>query len=147
MKPTPMRPAILALATLLGILSALLAGPAYLLASGRIDLETRWSEASRDPTGLAPDPAITPEAVVQIYGARAFNWRGAFGVHTWIAVKPADAPTYSVSEVIGWRVCRGPSALALRTRGAARQWVGHAPAPYADLPGAAGAAPTPPANP
>src|SRR3546814_15296916 len=127
MKPTPMRPAILALATLLGILSALLAGPAYLLASGRIDLETRWSEASRDPTGLAPDPAITPEAVVQIYGARAFNWRGAFGVHTWIAVKPADAPTYSVYEVIGWRVWRGQSALAVSKIGRASCWVGVCP--------------------
>jgi hypothetical protein len=30
----------------------------------------------------------TREAVVQVYSARAVSWRGWFGVHTWIAVKP-----------------------------------------------------------
>ena len=30
-----------------------------------------WYEARRDPTGLAPDPAGTPEAVVQVYAARS----------------------------------------------------------------------------
>ena len=35
-----------------------------------------WYEARRDPTGLAPDPAGTPEAVVQVYAARAVWWRG-----------------------------------------------------------------------
>jgi hypothetical protein len=47
-----------------------------------------WYEARRDPTGLAPDPATTPEAVVQVYAARAVSWRGVFSVRTWIAVKP-----------------------------------------------------------
>jgi hypothetical protein len=35
-----------------------------------------WYEARRDPTGLAPDPAGTPEAVVQVYAAGAVSWRG-----------------------------------------------------------------------
>ena len=47
-----------------------------------------WYEARRDPTGLAPDPATTPQAVIQVYAARAVSWRGIFSVHTWIAVKP-----------------------------------------------------------
>ena len=47
-----------------------------------------WYEARRDPTCLAPDPAATPEAVVQVYAARAVSWRGVLAVHTWIAVKP-----------------------------------------------------------
>ena len=46
-----------------------------------------WWEASRDSAGLAPDPEVVHEAVVQVYAARAFSWRGAFGVHTWISVK------------------------------------------------------------
>ena len=41
-----------------------------------------WWEASRESSGQAPDPAVTREAVVQVYGARAFSWQGAFGVHT-----------------------------------------------------------------
>ena len=36
-----------------------------------------------------------PDAVVQVYGARAYNWRGAFGIHTWIATKRPDADHYS----------------------------------------------------
>ena len=29
-----------------------------------------WRTSSREPAGLAPDPATTPEAVVQVYAAR-----------------------------------------------------------------------------
>jgi hypothetical protein len=47
-----------------------------------------WYEARRDPSGLAPDPATTPEAVFQVYAARAVSWRGVFSMLTWIAVKP-----------------------------------------------------------
>ena len=50
-----------------------------------------WRTASHEPAGLAPDPAKTPEAVVQVYGARTWGWRGTFGVHTWVAVKPVKA--------------------------------------------------------
>src|SRR6185369_12177217 len=59
-----------------------------------------WRNASREPVGLAPEPADTPEAVVQVYAARTWGWRGYFGVHTWVAVKPARAKTYTVYEVI-----------------------------------------------
>ncbi len=41
-----------------------------------------WRTAPRHSIGIAPDPATTPEAVVQVYATRAFGWRGAFGVHT-----------------------------------------------------------------
>ena len=34
-----------------------------------------WRTASREPAGLAPDPATTQEAVVQVYAARAVRWR------------------------------------------------------------------------
>ena len=60
----------------------------YLGQSGKVG-SSDWRTASREPVGLAPDPASTPEAVVQVYAARAIRWRGYFGVHTWIAVKPA----------------------------------------------------------
>src|SRR5215831_8947440 len=54
-----------------------------------------WYEARRDPTGLAPDPATTREAVIQVYAARAVSWRGVFSVHTWFAVKRTGGPSAS----------------------------------------------------
>src|SRR6266511_1896433 len=75
-----------------------------------------WRTASREPVGLAPDPAVVKEAVVQVYGARAVGAKGYFGVHTWIAVKPANARTWTVYEVIGWRLRSADSALVVRER-------------------------------
>ncbi|MBT3411826.1 MAG: DUF3750 domain-containing protein, partial [Halieaceae bacterium] len=49
-------------------------------------------------------PGCAPDA--QVYSARAWSWRGYFGVHTWIAVKPTDAVEFTVYEVIGWRAWR-----------------------------------------
>ncbi|MBM3357189.1 MAG: DUF3750 domain-containing protein [Betaproteobacteria bacterium] len=95
-----------------------------------------WRSASREPVGLAPDPATTPEAVVQVYGARALRWRGYFGIHSWIAVKPAGARAYTVYEVIGWRLRWSDSALAIRERAPDARWFGNAPELFADKRGA-----------
>jgi hypothetical protein len=91
-----------------------------------------WRTASHEPMGLAPDPATTNEAVVQVYGARTWGWRGNFGVHTWVAVKPADAQAYTVYEVIGWRMRSANSALVIHERAADARWFGNAPELYAD---------------
>jgi hypothetical protein len=95
-----------------------------------------WYEASRESAGLAPDPADEPGAVVQVYGARAWGWRGYFGVHTWIAVKPAEALSYTVYEVIGWRRYRSQSVVAIHTATPDRRWFGAFPELYADVRGA-----------
>jgi hypothetical protein len=81
----------------------------------------------REPVGLAPDPATTPEPVVQVYGARCSRWRGYFGVHTWIATKPVGARTYTVYEVLDSRLRRTGSALAIRKRVPDAHWFGHTP--------------------
>jgi len=86
-----------------------------------------WRTASREPVGLAPDPATTPEAVLQVYAARAWGWRGYFGVHTWIAVKPAGARAYRVYEVIGWRLRSSDSAVAIQERAPDARWYGSVP--------------------
>ena len=65
---------------------------------------TSWWEARRDSSGQAPDPASTREAVIQVYAARTVGWRGAFGVHSWIVVKPEGASDYTRYEVVGWGV-------------------------------------------
>src|SRR3546814_14776144 len=84
----------------------LLAGPALAIVTGEVALDRSWYTASRASAGIVPPAAATPEAVVQVYGARAFDWRGAFAVHTWIAVKPEGAADYVTYEVIGWRFWR-----------------------------------------
>jgi hypothetical protein len=88
--------------------------------------------ASSAPVGLAPDPAATPEAVVQVYGARCSGWLGYFGVHTWIAVKPSGARAYTIYEVIDWRLRGSGSAVAIRKRSPDAPWAGNAPAILAD---------------
>src|SRR5918994_1916105 len=100
---------------------------AALLAIVAGSAEGDWRRASREPVGLAPDPATTPEAVVQVYSARALRWRGYFGVHTWIAVKGTDAPAYTVYEVIGWRLRWSDTALVVHQRAADGRWFGNEP--------------------
>lgn len=91
-----------------------------------------WRTASREPVGLAPDPAVVKEAVVQVYGARTVGAKGWFGVHTWVAVKPADADEWTVYEVIGWRLGYSESAIVVHSRAPDGRWFGAAPVLYAD---------------
>lgn len=94
--------------------------------AGRVTAQD-WRTASQEPVGLAPDPAKTPEAVVQVYAARVWGLRGVFGVHTWIAVKPAAAGEYTVYEIIGWRLHTQDTALAVRHRAPDARWFGSEP--------------------
>jgi len=110
------------------IVVLLAAGPLWTLASGRVSLVRDWRTASQSPTGLAPDPAAHPEAIVQVYAGRAFGWRGAFGVHTWLAAKPKDAERYTRYEVIGWYARSGQSVVSVSsTRAADAEWFGAPP--------------------
>ncbi len=95
-----------------------------------------WRTASRESAGIAPDPARTHEAVVQLYAARAFNWRGIFGVHTWIATKEAGAPAYVVYQVVGWRAYRNLPVRVVREDVPDRLWFDSRPRVLADLRGA-----------
>jgi hypothetical protein len=87
--------------------------------------------------GAAPDPATTPEPVVQVYGARTMGVKGIFGVHTWVAVKPANAMSWTVYEVIGWRLRWSDNAVVIRERQPDAPWFGSAPELYADKRGPA----------
>lgn len=87
-----------------------------------------WRTASREPAGIAPDPAVTKEAVIEFYAADAFGWRGVFAVHTWIAIKEKNAGEYTVYEVVGWRVRRGkPALMSYQTPTPDRYWYGSKP--------------------
>jgi hypothetical protein len=116
-------------------LYASLAAVVTAAASG-ITADRDWRTASREPVGLAPDPALVKEPVVQVYGARTLGVKGVFGVHTWVAVKPADAAQWTVYEVIGWRLGRAPSVVVVRNRPPDGRWFGAEPELYADKRGA-----------
>jgi hypothetical protein len=74
--------------------------------------------------------------VVQVYAARAFGWRGVFGVHSWVAVKPARAKAYTVYEVIGWKLRWDDTAVSIGERDADARWFGNAPELLAEKRGA-----------
>jgi len=86
-----------------------------------------WRTASRDSAGIAPDPATTSEAVLQVYGARAWGWRGWFAIHTWVAAKRTGESSYTVYEVIGWRERRGLPVLRIARDLPDRYWFGEKP--------------------
>ncbi len=62
-----------------------------------------WRTADRSSMGIAPLPDKEPEAIVHVYTARAFNWRGYFAVHSWIATKEKNADHYLTYHVTGFR--------------------------------------------
>ncbi len=87
-----------------------------------------WRTASRQPAGIAPNPSIERQAVIEFYAADAFSWRGWFAVHTWLAIKPENASEYKVYEVVGWRVKRGlPALYQYSTPTPDRYWFGAKP--------------------
>lgn len=113
-----------------GLLLILLAG---VLASNLPAAD--WRTASRAPAGLAPDPATTKEAVVQVYAARAVRWRGYFGVHSWVAVKPTGAEAFTVFELMGYQTRRTGNGVRVSERAADGYWYGNRPILLADVRG------------
>ena len=86
-----------------------------------------WSEARWDSAGLAPDPATTSDAVVQVYAARAWGWKGIFAVHTWLIMKREGAARYDRYEVVGWGVRHGRPAVRRDMRAIDGYWAGNLP--------------------
>lgn len=113
----------------------LLAGPMLVVSCGNVRFGQDWRTADRSPTGVAPDPTVTREPVIQVYAARAFNWRGMFAVHTWVATKPENAAAYTVHQVVGWRRFRGLPVLVSGQDIPDRSWFGSPPEVIADIRG------------
>jgi hypothetical protein len=86
-----------------------------------------WRTASRESAGIAPDPLTTQEAVLHVYGASAWGWRGWFAIHTWIAAKHTGEKAYTVYEVIGWRQRRGLPVVHIEQDLPDRYWFGERP--------------------
>jgi hypothetical protein len=107
----------------------------WLAASPPATAAQDWRTASREPAGLAPNPAEVHEAVVQVYAARAIRWRGYFGVHTWIAVKRTNAERFTVHELMGYQTRRTGQGVRSSERAADMYWFGNRPWVLADVRG------------
>jgi hypothetical protein len=111
------------------------AGPAWLLLSKQVDLKTDYTTANRDSAHLAPEPHIVKDAVIQVYSARAFNWRGIIATHCWISTKLKNADSYTVYQVVGWRNYRGLPALSIAKDIPDRNWYNEVPKLLLDIRG------------
>ncbi|KJS34926.1 MAG: hypothetical protein VR70_16755 [Rhodospirillaceae bacterium BRH_c57] len=114
----------------LGLVLALIGPVAYSAVTFEAP-QFAWHQAPHTSAGLAPAPADEPRAVVQVYAARAFAWRGIFSVHTWIVTKPASGDAYTRYDVVGW----GGGRVAVNRHGPDAQWYGSAPTLLVDLRG------------
>jgi hypothetical protein len=86
-----------------------------------------WRTADRSSAGLAPQPSEEPQALVQVYAARAVRWRGVFAVHSWIAIKKKDSDHYMTYHVMGFRIKRTGSAVVKEKDIPDRKWFGAEP--------------------
>lgn len=112
-----------------------LLGPLVVACSGTIKFRQDWRTADRSSTGIAPLPGLEQEAVIQVYAARAFNWRGIFAVHTWIATKERAAEHYKVHQVVGWRAWDDLPVVESEEDLPDRSWYGYSPEILLDMRG------------
>ncbi len=62
-----------------------------------------WRTAPRHSAGIAPDPAALADvAIVQVYAASTYGWRGYFAVHSWIIYKKSGETVFTRYDVVGW---------------------------------------------
>ncbi len=87
----------------------------------------KWHDASRASAGIAPDPGETDEAVLHVYGADTWGWRGWFAIHTWIATKRTGESEYTIYDVVSWRGGYGADVLRIMQDIPDRHWYGERP--------------------
>ncbi|WP_202526138.1 DUF3750 domain-containing protein [Sneathiella litorea] len=107
------------------------------VAAGTSSEATNWSSARRDATGLSPAPDTYSEAIIQVFGARTWGWRGNFAIHTWISMKREGAENYDRYEVIGWRARNGGNALVQSRGSPDNHWFGNVPELLSEIRGTA----------
>jgi hypothetical protein len=86
-----------------------------------------WRNATKESAKIAPEPSVEREAIVYVFAAKTVSWRGIFSVHSWVAFKEKNAPSYTTLHVIGWRVNRGLPAVVVKNDIPDRYWYGAKP--------------------
>ena len=108
----------------------------YLADSPRPDISRAGIGGSANSYGYAPLPVDFDEPVVQVYAARTRGTKKAVAVHSWIATKRRAASHYEISQVIGWRLRRGGTAVFTENGIPDRDWYGNNPELLLDIRGA-----------
>jgi hypothetical protein len=85
---------------------------------------SNWRTASRESMGIAADPLIVKEPIVQVYAARTFGWRKHFAVHTWIATKAENADHYLTYHVTSWGGRSTGRSIVIQKDLPDRRWYG-----------------------
>jgi hypothetical protein len=117
------------------LVASMIAVPAWRIAFDPTVKGTDWRTAGSEPVGWAPAPRAYTPAIVQVYAARAWSWRGAFADHCWIAVKPAGASTYTRYDVTGFGIPGSSTIRLTATRTPDQEWFGARPKLLQDLRG------------
>ena len=100
----------------------------HLVMAARLQGYAHWSQARWDSAGIiAANPAKRDEALVQVYAARAWGWKGVFAVHSWIVLKHAGSDLYDRYDVVGWGVNRGAPAVRKNRHPPDGHWAGNPP--------------------
>ncbi len=81
-----------------------------------------WRNASRVSAQIAPLASELKEDIVLIYYARAFSWRGYFGIHPWISFKRKEEKEYTVTQVTSWNLRNEGSVINYRKDLPDRLW-------------------------
>jgi hypothetical protein len=116
------------LAIVLVFFAPILARAALFAAS---DAPRSWRDADWSSTGLLPQAADFKPARVVVFTGKAGAWKGVFAVHSWVAVKRANAANWTRYDVVGW-------GAPVRTNGwpVDGRWYGSVPVKIADVSGA-----------
>lgn len=101
------------------------AGP--VLGFFQVDFSHSWHHVSHESAHIAKSPSDISEAIVQIYQAKDFKWKGAASVRTWIATKDRRARSYTVYEIIGAHEGSGKPVLSVQRKSPDELWYGQAP--------------------
>ena len=85
--------------------------------------------------GYAPHPDDFDDAIIQVYAARTRGSKKAFAVHTWIATKRKGDDQYIITQIFGWRLRRGGTALFSEPGIPDKAWARNEPTLLLDLRG------------
>ncbi|GKW40878.1 DUF3750 domain-containing protein [Pectobacterium parvum] len=80
------------------ILITLLAVPLENVIKGKLVFPKSYGPETRFSGGIAL-PLGSKESSIQIYGARLLGLRGAFAIHTWVAIKSKSDSEYTTYEM------------------------------------------------
>ncbi len=105
----------------------LLSGPVYLFLTEKVDLSSHWRTAYRGSAKIAPIAAEHKGALIQVYAAHAYHWRGLFSMHTWIALKPKGAAHFHSYEVSLWSLLQNKLSISKTVGPPDRYWFGNQP--------------------